>query len=207
MIEDRKAYWNGVFANLHAITHGGDFWLDRYVDWLASESQLLDLGCGTGRTTEYLVRAGHAVVAADISDVALRKLSRRLPDVTTRELDMSRGLPWPDAHFDAVVADLCLHYFDEATTRYVVGEILRVLRPCGTFLGRVNSTEDTAHGAGAGTAVEPGYYRLDGHYKRFFDRQSAESFFGVFCGLRIVAGTTRTGRGTKRLYEIAGRRP
>jgi SAM-dependent methyltransferase len=207
MTEDRRAYWNSVFANHQAITHEREHWLYCYADVLSPGSRVLDLGCGTGGAAEYLMRAGHTVVAADISTVALRKLSTRLPEVPTRELDMTQGLPWPAARFDAVVADLCLHYFDEATTRYVVDEILRVLRPRGAFLGRVNSTEDTAHGAGAGTPVEPGFYCLDGHYKRFYDRSSVEAFFGGFRDIRVLAGTARTGRGTKRLYEIVGRRP
>ncbi len=207
MPEDRKAYWNRVFVHLEPMEIERDPWLDRYAQLLSPGSQVLELGCGTGRTTAYLRRAGHAVVAADISDVALRMLSSRLPGVETRELDMTQGLPWNAGHFEAVVADLCLHYFDAKTTRYVLGEIARVLRPDGVFLARVNSTEDTAHGARRGTVVEPGLYCLDGHYKRFFDRESAAAFFGVFADPHIVPGTTQTGRGTKRLYEIAAHRP
>lgn len=207
MTEDRKAYWNRVFASLEGIGVERESWLRRYRELLPPGSLVLELGCGTGRTTEFLIRAGHTVVAADISDVALRRLSSRFPGVQTRELDMTQGLPWSAGYFDAVVADLCLHYFDAATTRYVLGEILRVLRPGGVFLARVNSFEDTAHGAGQGTPVEPGLYCLDGHYKRFFDRESTDAFFGVFGDVRIVPGIMRTGRGTKHLYEIAGRRP
>ena len=59
------------------------------VRWLAgppapSGADVLELGAGTGRLTEELVRQGHRVVATDPLDAMLRHLVRRLPGTRRR---------------------------------------------------------------------------------------------------------------------------
>lgn len=52
---------------------------------------VLELGAGSGRVTEALLRAGHTVVAVDVSTAMLERASRRLssfPDVELLQADM-----------------------------------------------------------------------------------------------------------------------
>lgn len=204
--ENRKDYWDRIYTGNKDRNDRGDYWLEAHRDILFSPSHILDMGCGTGVSTEYLASHGHTVVATDISGVALARLRARVPGVETKVLDFSLGLPWKDETFDDVVADLCLHYFDIDTTMRLVKDILRVLKNGGYLLARVNSVRDTAHGFGKGALVQPNYFVSDGHYKRFFDRKSIEEIFRPFELVRVVEGCIETAHGRKHLYEVIGKK-
>ena len=204
--ENRADYWNRAFRQWSGKIDQGQIWLEAHGDILIPPSHILDMGCGAGFTTEYLISRGHTVVATDISETALTKLRSRVPMAETSALDFTLGLPWKTEAFDHVVADLCLHYFDIDTTKRVVKEIVRVLKNGGYLLARVNSVRDTAHGSGDGTLVQPNYFLRDGHYKRFFDYESINDFFNPFELVRINEGCTKSYRGEKHLYEIIARK-
>ncbi|OOM76109.1 hypothetical protein CLPUN_28330 [Clostridium puniceum] len=66
-----------------------------------------------------------------------------------------------------ILADLSLHYFDNRTTKNIVKEIRRVLKPEGCLIGRVNSINDFNFGAGCGREIEKNFYLTEGVYKSF----------------------------------------
>ena len=202
--ENRKDYWNRVYENQNEWDAEAHNWLEAYGDILVPPAYILDMGCGTGAITEHLKSRGHTVMAADISETALTRLRSRVGNVETRILDFTSGLPWENETFDHVVADLCLHYFDLDTTKRLIEDILRILKSGGFLFARVNSTRDIIHGSGRGTLVEPNYYIHEGHYKRFFDRDSIKEVFSPFALQRAVEGSIKTNIGIKYLYEIVG---
>jgi SAM-dependent methyltransferase len=205
-VEDRKDYWNRVYRRQEFWPSKKRNWLEAYESMLVSPAFILDMGCGTGISTEFFVSRGHSVIAVDISDVALEHLREKLPRVETRALDFTLGLPWQEGTFHAVIADLCLHYFDADTTKGVVQEIFRVLKYDGILLARVNSVKDTNFGYGKGELVEPDYFLIDGHYKRFFDRDSIKEIFGPFDLVVATEDRIDTGHGEKQLFEIVARK-
>lgn len=87
----------------------------RLIDTLPKDT-VLDLGCGIGQFTEYWLRNGFSVVSADISRIAVDELRKRIPNVNTSELDMSKTLPFQDGSLGVVFANLSIHYFDGETT-------------------------------------------------------------------------------------------
>jgi len=92
--------------------------------------RVLDLGCGTGRTTALLARWGW-VVGLDEAAWALASTSRRAPAAAPVRGSATR-LPFADGCFDLVCAlDLVEHVADD---RAVLEEIGRVLRPAGLLL-------------------------------------------------------------------------
>jgi SAM-dependent methyltransferase len=204
--ENRKEYWNHAYAMQKERKEQTRDWLASYADTLGAQSHILDMGCGTGLSTRHLISRGHSVVATDISDVALTRLRSNVPDVETKVLDFTLGLPWEEETFDHVIADLCLHYFDLDTTMRVVGDIARVLKRNGFLLARVNSIKDTAYGFGKGRLVQSNFFVSDGHYKRFFDRESINQVFQPFELRTVAEKSIETKRGAKHLYEIVGRR-
>lgn len=174
-----EAYWDQIFAGQKAESVHYDLWLEPYKERLQRTGgrPILDLGCGSGNNTLYVAERGLPVIACDRSVEALKRVNERLPEVPAVRLDLRERLPFNDGFASAVIADLCLHYFAWPETVQMVEEIRRVLAADGLLLCRVNSTRDTAYGAGKGTEVEPNYYAWEGKLKRFFDREQVERLF------------------------------
>jgi len=65
-----KEYWNETHKKYCDSKIVYDNWLDDYTDVLNKcKSSVLDLGCGTGNDTLYLVERGFNVIACDYSEV------------------------------------------------------------------------------------------------------------------------------------------
>lgn len=146
----------------------------------AGATPLLELGCDTGGDTAWLREQGFDVVAGDIALPALRRCASVVPGARLLQFDLRGPLPFRDEAFGVIVASLCLHYFDWATTERAVSQIHRCLRPGGLLLFRGNSVRDVHHGANDGVEIEPGLRRVHGTYseeKRFFDRPDLERLF------------------------------
>jgi SAM-dependent methyltransferase len=160
-----------------------DEWLEPWLPKLRAVPggmRVLELGCDTGRDTLWLVKHGFEVVATDIQEDALRACAAIASPASCVRLDLREQMPFASGSFNAVIASLCLHYFDWATTEAAVAEIRRCLAPGGLLLCRVNSERDYLHGAGQGEEIEPGYYRQDARYaasKRFFRESDLDRLF------------------------------
>lgn len=101
-------------------------------------ARALDVGAGSGFVTEELLRRGVAVTAVDASEAMAAELARRFPEAMARVADAER-LPFPDASFDAVFANMCLHHVERPAV--ALAEMARVLRPGG----RLAVTDLDAH--------------------------------------------------------------
>jgi SAM-dependent methyltransferase len=104
--------------------------LDRARDYRET-MRVLDVGCGTGAlTAELALRLGQErVTAVDPSPPFVQAVRERYPQVDARQAS-AEELPFPDASFDAVVAQLVVHFLADP----VVGllELKRVTRAGGT---------------------------------------------------------------------------
>lgn len=160
-----------------------DLWMVPWLPQLHSalaDAPVLELGCDTGRDTAWLVQQGFDVVATDISARALEQCGAAVPGAQCVHHDLRDPLPFGDGTFGAVIASLCLHYFDWATTVSAVSEIRRCIRPGGLLLCRVNSVQDRLHGAGQGEEIEPNFFRQTARYassKRFFGSADLDRLF------------------------------
>jgi len=104
---------------------------DAAVEWMVGTQPLrvLELGAGTGKLTRSLVARRHSVVATDPSAAMLDRLvGAGLPVETA--VAGAEQLPFADSSVDAVVAAQAFHWFDASVA---LPEIVRVLRPAGTF--------------------------------------------------------------------------
>ena len=93
--------------------------------------EVVDLGCGTGRHTEWLVAAGARVTAVDFSEAMLEQARRKVPAADVRFIvhDRHEPLPLDDASFDAVVSGLVLEHLRDLDAFFA--EAHRVLKPQG----------------------------------------------------------------------------
>lgn len=178
-------YWDewykGHNSGRSEITY--DDWLDCFMPIISeARGPAIDLGCGSGNDTLYLLNKGKSVMPCDSSVTAIQNIRDNFPEV--REalcFDMLEKFPICSNMTDLVIADLSLHYFTREDTIKILKEIRRILVNRGHLLARVNSMDDVNHGAGEGIEVEPHLYMTsDGRYKRFFDYADIYDIFNVF---------------------------
>ena len=94
--------------------------------------RVLDLGCRYGALTR-AYSMGNEVVGVDVDKVALEEAAR--VGIETVWADVEEPLPFQDEAFDVVVAGELLEHLREPYR--VVGEVDRVLRSDGAFVGSV----------------------------------------------------------------------
>ena len=94
--------------------------------------EVLDLGCRTGAVTERFL-GGNRVVGIDVDQEALAVAAGR--GIEPVWGDIEAPLPFDVATFDVVVAGELLEHVRRPAD--VIGEVMRVLRPGGTFTGSV----------------------------------------------------------------------
>ncbi len=107
---------------------------------LAEGDRMLDLGCGQGRHTFEALRRGAEVVAVDLNTDDLKGVEEMVAALAeagdikppagpvTLEAD-ALDLPFPDCHFDRVLASEILEHIPD--DRAAIAEIARVTRPGG----------------------------------------------------------------------------
>ena len=156
-----------------------DLWLDEYIDLFDKDKEILDLGCGIGADTLYLLEKGYKVLSTDFSNEALQSIKNNIPNSKTMYLDMRDKFPFEDNSYSIIVADLSLHYFDNETTIHIMNEIKRILSNNGILLARVASVNDFNFGAGEGEELEKNYYFEGAYTKRFFDLEDVNKYFGI----------------------------
>jgi SAM-dependent methyltransferase len=152
----------------------------------------LDVGCGTGALTAELARrlGDGAVSAVDPSESFVAATRERHPGVDVRVAPAER-LPFADAAFDAVLAQLVVHFMRDPVAG--IGEMRRVTRPGGVVAACVwdhaGSQGPLHHFWAAARALDPGVAdeselpgTREGHLVELFDA----------AGLRETTGTALT---------------
>lgn len=183
-------YWNDEYWKNALEEHKGekldfidDIWLLKYKDIFkkVNVGKALDLGCGLGQYTNFLLNSGFETVSADISNDILNKVKDDNPDTEIVNLDMSKTLPFPDNSFDLVFANLSIHYFDKETTENLLKEIKRILKNDGYFIGSVNSSKTYKFIKDVAIELEPNYYLENNkRYVRLWDKEQFDYFFKDF---------------------------
>ena len=103
-------YWDALYSDGAHADASYDGWLDDFRSTLARVGNVLELGAGDGADTGFLRSACASVLSCDFSDAALSRLKHRYPGAETMRLDLTEPMAFGKGTFEAVVADLCLHY-------------------------------------------------------------------------------------------------
>jgi ubiquinone/menaquinone biosynthesis C-methylase UbiE len=206
---DTREEWNRIFSRIDEVSAGEDAWLERWQRVLdASQgSTVLDLGCGDGHDARFLTERGFPVIATDFSEKALELTRHKAPAAKAQNVDLTRGLPFPDASFGVIVASLSLHYFPWQQTTEILAEVHRCLPPGGHLLARFNSTRDHRYRIAEKQPLENNFYLIGGMPRRLFDKQDLDTLFEK--GWEILTAEERTTHrygGKKLAWEVAAKR-
>jgi tellurite methyltransferase len=171
-------------TDLHATATAHLAWDDRWqtpegrAEWLVPEPDLinlmpqlqarqarhaLDLGCGVGRHALYLAAQGLEVDAIDgsPSGVGFAEQAAKSQGVTVRwRQGLMTELPYDDQSFDLVVAWNVVYHGAPEVVRQTIGEVQRVLRPGGLYLGTMLTKRNFNYRRGR--EIAPDTFVVDG---------------------------------------------
>ncbi|BAZ50120.1 class I SAM-dependent methyltransferase [Nostoc ellipsosporum NOK] len=97
-----------------------------------SDNQVLDLCCGSGQSTQFLVKYSQNVTGLDASPLSLRRAQQNVPEASYVEA-FAENMPFADNLFDVVHTSAALHEMQPEQLRKIISEVYRVLKPGGVF--------------------------------------------------------------------------
>jgi SAM-dependent methyltransferase len=185
--------------------------------------RVLDLGCGAGRHAFELYRRGADVTAFDQDEPELRKVEEmfaamraegQVPAAATARVvpGDALALPFPDGHFDQVVAAEILEHVPEDAR--AMAEIVRVLRPGGQAAVTVPRWWPER----VCWALSDAYHQVDGGHVRIYTareltrklaeaglepvgRHYAHGLHSPYWWIKCAVGVDREGHPLPRLYH------
>ncbi|MBW4562565.1 MAG: class I SAM-dependent methyltransferase [Mojavia pulchra JT2-VF2] len=99
---------------------------------LHSDTKILDLCCGSGQATQFLVKYSQNVTGLDASPLSLKRAQQNVPSASYVEA-FAEDMPFIDNEFDLVHTSVALHEMQPDQLRQIIHEVYRVLKPGGMF--------------------------------------------------------------------------
>jgi ubiquinone/menaquinone biosynthesis C-methylase UbiE len=145
------------------------------IHYFPKTGKVLELGAGNGQDSFYFAKEGYDVTTSDIETSFLEMNLLKQPEsiqekIVLEQLDLNNPLPFENESFDVIYAHLSLHYFDLETTKRIISEIERVLKPKGVFAFLTISIQDPEYNTG--TQLEEDYFQVGVVSKRYFSQDS-----------------------------------
>jgi ubiquinone/menaquinone biosynthesis C-methylase UbiE len=186
---DQKEAWNTVYRQ-HGRTWRGV--LDAVFPFSTGDS-VLDLGCGSGKSSAALIASGYRVTGADISDEAAERCLSDNPGMRC-VCSSATSLPFGDGEFDGVAMIHLLEHLDTEETTETSAEVSRILRPGGIVFVRSFSKGDM-RSPGNGTEVKGNGIRY-----RYFSEADLKDIFSMMTPLSLTTTIRRTKFGGTRSW-------
>ncbi len=177
IMEEPQTIWDKRYSQHNKAKSKYNNWVEPWHPLFAPGSVILDLGCGRGYDTQYLLSTGCRVISTDFSREALKLVKQNVKQAIPVQVDMRQGLPFSPQKFHIVIANPSLHYFPLEQTRRIIHQIRECLTENRILLARFNSTDDVNYGARAQSENGENYFLVNGVMKHFFDRETLEQLF------------------------------
>ena len=165
---------------------------------IGSGTEVLDAGCGNGKSSSTLIDMGCRVTGVDFSPSAVESCRSRFGGRAVFEVADLRALPFSDGSFDAVLAVHSIEHIPAETEYLALSEFKRVLRPGGLLAMRLFASGDFRSG-GASEDVR------NGILYRYHDEDSIRAALSGWevVSVEKVDEPTRFGEVRKRLHVLA----
>jgi len=133
-IQNAYDQWADVYDTDNNLTRDLDSTVTRNL--LASRrfDSILELGCGTGKNTVFLVQVGERVHALDFSEGMVQKAREKVETENVRfeMADLTKRWPCEDNAYDLITCNLVLEHIRDLA--HISSEAARTLRTNGLFL-------------------------------------------------------------------------
>lgn len=116
---------------------------NRLEPFLPDAGTAIDLGCGAGRGTIWLLERGLRVIAVDVAAEALDHLRRKLPDGADVELVHLKFQEFEPAPCDVAVASYTLFFLAPDEFADFWPKLVEAIRPGGLFAGEFLGENDS----------------------------------------------------------------
>jgi len=100
---------------------------------ITQESKVLDLCCGSGQSTKFLVQYSQDVTGLDVSPVSLARAKNNVPQAKYVE-GLAEEMPFLDQSFDLVHTSAALHEMSPEQLEEILRGVDRILKPGGKFV-------------------------------------------------------------------------
>ena len=130
---DLKETYNRIAEDWHRDHSRDDWWIegtDAFIEKLSAGARVLDVGCGAGTKSKYLIAHGLKVIGIDISDALLKIAKREVPEGEFKELSMY-DLDKMSETFDGVFAQASLLHIPKKDAGDVVKKMANRLASNG----------------------------------------------------------------------------
>ena len=192
--EDHSKVWDRVYSEDRSFFGEEPSAFSRMCYDLMKRSnvkKVLELGCGHGRDSILFASRGIEVEIFDYSKVAVEIVEtharRSGLRINARVLDAKKGLPYPDAGFDAVYSHMFLSmHFTIKELEFLFSEVKRVLKTNGFHFFSVRSRKDRFYGKGR--KIDDNVYDVNGFALRFFAKEEIMDFMEGFKTIKILEG-------------------
>ena len=109
---------------------------------IAPSIHALNIGVGRGGLEAILVKKGVLVSSLDPSEKAIDRLRKQYALGDSAKVGFSQAIPFPDCQFDVVVMCEVLEHLTDDILNATLGEVRRVLKQGGRFIGTVPADEN-----------------------------------------------------------------
>ena len=140
---------------------------------------ILEIGCGTGKNTEWLLSKAKSLVAADFSAEMLAKAKEKITasNVEFKQFDLRDEWKFSESQFDLITCSLALEHIEDID--FVFGQANKVLRTGGLFyIGELHPFKQY-QGSKARFDTGSGVFELEcfvHHVSEFFEAANGNSF-------------------------------
>ncbi|NES66280.1 MAG: class I SAM-dependent methyltransferase [Okeania sp. SIO2D1] len=99
---------------------------------IEQNAQILDLCCGSGQATNFLVQHSQNVTGLDASPLSINRAKKNVPSAKYVEA-FAEDMPFSNNQFDLVHTSAALHEMNSEQLRQIMQEVYRILKPGGIF--------------------------------------------------------------------------
>lgn len=182
---DLKSTYNKIAKDWMQDHHGDTWWIDgtdKYLSFFKPAASILDVGCGAGEKSKYLVKHGFNVTGIDFSEEMIDLAKQQVPTGKFLVRDIKQSLNLGES-FDGVFAQAVLLHISKKEIVEVIKNITEPLKTDGYFYAAVKELKS---GKPDEEIVKENDYGYD--YERFFSYYSLDELKGYVAqvGLSVV---------------------